>query len=229
MFNLDLGKKIGAAAIIIAGTMSSANALVLDTFDYDVNLTVSGAAGASVSGSANDVSNTPNPGDVDYTLTLISNTGTLFPSKGGSLAADGELYLFNDANASKLEIVYSDDGFDENGIPEALAPIDFTDGGVSTHFYFDIEQVDLGFGLDLLVETVAGNFDIHYDQTQKIESTDPTKRIYLGFLDFNGAGDWSLVTKVTALLTAPTSGDIRISEVGTTSVPEPTTLAIFGL
>ena len=44
MFNLNLGKKLGVVVIIVLGVMSSAKAVVLDSFDYAASLLVNTGA-----------------------------------------------------------------------------------------------------------------------------------------------------------------------------------------
>ena len=53
---------------------------------------------------------------------------------------------------------------------------------------------------------------------------------YVSFSDFVGSADFANVATISAAITGSTAGaDLTISEVGTTSIPEPTTIAIFGL
>ncbi len=223
---INLGKKLGFAALLALGVVSSAQSSVLDTFDYGFNvaLAVGASSGDSdTSGVLTGVTDTTPAGDVVYTLTKTSDSD--FGATGGALFTSGLLYLFNDDGTSNLQLNY----FDEVGGP--VGGLDITDGGSSDQFYFDVEFIDLGFFLDLIVMDIDGGIStLTFEQTEKVENSDPTKRIFASFASFTPGADFSKVATITALIRSTVDGaDLKISEVGTTNIPEPTTVAIFGL
>jgi len=221
---MKLGKKLGLAALLAFITTTTTQAMVLDSFDYDVALQGSATNGVSVdSGILTGVTNTIPAGDVVYTLTSTSDA-TIGAQAGATLGA-GELYLFNTNGTSNLTLSY----FDLNGGP--ISGLDITDGGLSDQFYFDIEFIDLGFFLDIIVQDIYSQVStVTYSQTDAILLSDPTERVYAAFSDFVGVADFSAVGQITAVIRGTTAGaDLTISEVGTANVPEPSTVAIFGL
>jgi hypothetical protein len=227
----NLMKKLGFASLLAFGAVTSAQAMVLDTFDYSVTLETPLATSGSTISSAvlTGVTNTPIAGDVQYTLTATSDAS--FAPRAGTLPT-GEMYLFNDDGTSNVTLEYSD--------ANATSLLDITDAGASNSFYFDVEFIDLGFILDLTVMDFAGNSSVvNYEQLVAIPAADPTERVYISFNDFNalavlggGTGteaNFSQVVSITAVVSGSNTGaDLKISEVGT-SVPEPTTIALFGL
>jgi hypothetical protein len=56
---------------------------------------------------------------------------------------------------------------------------------------------------------------------------DPIQRITLAYKDFVGSADFTQVTGIFAILSSASAADFTLTEIGV--VPEPTTLAIFGL
>lgn len=224
MFNLNLGKKLGAAALVFAGAMSSANALVLDSFNYDVAVDQNGV-GSSSSALLVGVTDTPVPGDVQYTVEVTSDLlGAAHPNDASAVATLGTGTMSFSADSGvlgSLTLAYSD--------IDALAPIDLTDGGSATEFYFDILGADLGFELELTVTDIFNQESVGMYSSTEISFDDliPTKE-FLSFGAFAGTANFSLVKAITAVITATkTDSDLTISEVGT--IPEPATLAIFGL
>ncbi|MBL4822747.1 MAG: PEP-CTERM sorting domain-containing protein [Colwellia sp.] len=217
----NLVKKLSFATLLAFGSVTSAQALVLDSFDYNVALTGSTANGTTSSSSLlSGVTNTIPAGDVLYTLSTTS-TSVLGPNAGAS-STTGVMYLFNNDGTSNLTLDYSDVG---------AAPLDITDLGASNTFYFDVEFIDLGFTFDFTVTDFVGAIStVSYDQLVAIPSAAPTERVYVSFSDFVGSADFANVATISAAITGSTAGaDLTISEVGTTSIPEPTTIAIFGL
>jgi hypothetical protein len=221
---INLVKKLSLATLLALGTVSSAQAMVLDTFDYNTSVTGSTASGQTTSiGPITGVTATVPAGDVTYELTTTS--ASIIGPVAGSSAASGVLYLFNNNGTSNLTLSYND----LVGAP--ATGLDITDYGLSSLFYFDIEFIDLGFSLELTVEDIGSNTaTANYTQQTAILPSDPTERIFVSFSDFVGSADFDHVKSITAVLTAANAGaDLTISEVGTTGIPEPTTIAIFGL
>ena len=174
----NLGKKFAFTVLLAFGAINSAQSIVLDTFDYDVALVGSTSSGVTVSsGILSGVTNTDPAGDVVYSLTSTS-TATVGAASGATLGA-GELYLFNTNGTSNLTLNY----FDEFDAP--VNGIDLTDGGTSDLFYFDVEFIDLGFFLDLIVTDIFGNTSsLTFEQEDAIPLESPTERVYAAFADF---------------------------------------------
>ena len=220
MFNLNLGKKLGAAAIIALGTMSSANALVLDSFDYDVTVNQNGV-GTTTSGLLVGVTSTPVPGDVEYSLEVTQDLLAAPEAGVVSSLSEGVMSFSVDSGVKAvLTLAYSDS--------DAPGPIDITDAGQSKAFYFDILGSDAGFALEITVKDIFDNTSVGTIISSNVLFDDLIpEREFLSFNDFSGTAVFSLIKEITAVITAPTDSDLTIAEVGT--VPEPTTLAIFGL
>lgn len=215
MFNV---KKVLGCAALCASLVMPAHAMVLDSFDYDIELTVDGAGDES-SVALVGVTDTIPAGDVEYTLEMLSdaNPGSSGVANVESVSSTGQLF-FNQASQTEasLTLAYGDE--------DAGSPLDLTDGGTATSFYFDIAFADLGFDILIEVETATGTATA----TLTIDSTVNNEIIYLSFADFdNAAADFSLVTGITAFITNDQSGDFTLNEVGT--VPEPSALAVLGL
>ena len=224
MFNLNLGKKLGTAAVIALGAMTSANAAVLDSFDYDLDLYVDQHE-TSVGGLTIPAALGPDTeqefvplGLVDYTLTLNQDDNNQF---GGSAAANssiagGELsYNAGTGVDATLDLFYYN--------PQNLIGSDFTLLG--DHFYFDVLRADLGLTANVVVEDINGG-------SSSVVGFDPGKvtsleTVLVGFNTFVGNVDWTVVESVRVTIESPTSADFTLTEFGV--VPEPTTLAIFGL
>ena len=222
MFNLNLGKKLGAAALIIAGTMSSANALVLDSFDYDIDLE-NGAVATPVSATVYDFNIFL--GDAEYTLNSNVNGNESSASTVDFFNVNtGQLNVGNDPSASStLDIFYGQLG--DLGTPGYVpVPVDFTLGG--DYFYFDVESIDLTFDVTLTVfngnKVAAASLMKSYDS-----SSLGTQLLSFNDAAWVGAADFTAVTGVLLSITGSGNSDLTISEFGV--VPEPTTLAIFGL
>jgi|GEM_PF-6802956 len=219
MFNLT--KKLGLAALLAFGAVSSASASVLDTFDYDVDLTQNGIGQISSAKLVGVTETLPAPGDVQYTLKVTKDL--LFANDAQVIASqsEGVLSLSVDSGvAAMLTMDYTD--------IDAFAPIDLTDGGTATHFYFDILGSDEGFKLDIFVTDIFDNTSHGWITSPEVTFDDLIpERIFMNFNVFTGVANFSLVKAITAVITAPSDSDLTISEVGT--IPEPTTVAILGL
>ena len=108
---------------------------------------------------------------------------------------------------------------------DATSPIDLTDAGVSTNFYFDVDFADVGFTLDITVTDAFSNTSTaQYVLDHTVVSSE---RVFLSFADFVGTANFSLVTNIDGLVNSNPGSDLILSEVGT--IPEPATLAVFGL
>lgn len=217
----NLAKKLGFATLLAFGSATSVQALVLDTFDYDTVVLQGGTANGDVqTTSLPAVTSTVPAGDVTYTLTTTSTSTGVGPQAGSS-STDGAMFLFNSNGTSNLLLEYSD--------ADATMPIDLTDAGAANQFYFDVEFIDLGFSVDLTVTDLLNNVStVTYTQLTAIPASSPTERVYVSFSDFMGTADFSSVQSIDAEIKTTIAGaDLTISEVGT--VPEPTSIALFGL
>jgi hypothetical protein len=226
---INLSKKLGLAALLAVGSVSAANASVvaLDTFDYipviDLEVNVGTAVDSTIRNDVNTLL-----GDVEYTLDYISGPAVLDSSAVSfELAGDGVLsYSNDDFMVSSLTMLYA--AF--NGTP--TAPLDLTQGGAQSSFYFDILSSDLGFSIDVTVGSDTGTNVSGY--TTISSSVSSLTRELIDFTSFNpllGTGaDFAAVDFVKIILTTTAVGsDLTITEFGITSVPEPTSVAIFGL
>ena len=212
MFNLNLGKKVGAALLVIAGTISSANALVLDTFDYNFELDSDGGTHTQILNPA---------AEANFLLNVTAGTGAT--TLGATTDHDGLLdYSSGTRTNGNFEIEYSAPG-------AAVIPLDFTQFG--TAFYFDVFFADLGYLFDVEIEDINGDKAFWIGETIEAVNLDPAVdapvRGYAQFSDFVGPGSFTSVVSVVIKIDPTTSGDLTLGEFGI--VPEPTTLAIFGL
>jgi len=239
---MNLGKKLGFAVLLAFGGALSAQASVLDTFTYTTDLTVNGN-GDSDTEQKIGVTETSPAGDVLYTLLMLNDTngapsGT---STAAAVFADGKMYYSEAPETdARLTLYYNDISVEAavaaelvaNGPAAALALAalsaqDFTDGGTSTDFYFDVVFSAEGFDLALTVTDIYGNSAT--DMLDNIAAVaSPGTRLFLSFAGFAGV-DLTKVASVTAIIDSAPGSDLTLSEVGTTSVPEPATVAIFGL
>jgi len=218
MFNLKLGKKVALTALL-AFSAASVQAGVLDTFDYDVSLSVN-TQGGTVSETYTSVTSTVPAGDVTYTLTNLTDTNDFDGVTVNAAINNGNLYYSESAQVdSNLRLHYFD--------ADALSPLDLSSDSA---FYFDVISADLGLTLDLVVSDIFGDSaTASYNLNHAVDAnTAPTpERLTLSFSSFIGNVDFSSVFSIDAIINSPMNSDLVIAEVGT--VPEPTTLAIFGL
>ena len=142
-------KKLVLAGLLAVYSIGSANALVLDTFDYQLDLEVNSANLVDTS-----TETTVSGFQAVYTLAY---GGTSSDHSSGSEAdtvdttgsSDGELaYASAGVTASTLSIAWSD--------PNAGAFLDLT--ALGDHFYIDLESVDLSFGFDIGIQWLNGEF-----------------------------------------------------------------------
>ena len=224
---MNLGKKLGLAALLALGTSGAANAatVVLDTFDYTpvIDLEVNqGTTQATTT--RNDINSFL--GDVKYTLDYISGPSSLDSSSVSfDFSGDGVLsYSNDDFMVSSLTMLYS--AFD--GTPSSA--LDLTQAGTFSSFYFDILSSDLGFSIDVVVGSSSGS-STYMSATSSVSSYQREFIDFSNFTTLSGIGaDFSAVNFVNIVLTTTQVGsDLTITEFGIASVPEPTTIAIFGL
>lgn len=136
---------------------------------------------------------------------------------------------------------------------------DLTNDGASDSFYFDVSSIDLSFSLELFVISnladlanpgffnslyqngtgydtafLRGLNGVSYttiNSTTEVGLGDPAETITASFNSFNTdttAANFEQVTGIFALITSSSGAtDLAIDEVGV--VPEPATLALFGL
>jgi hypothetical protein len=224
-----LGKKLGLAVLLAAGSVGAANASVvaLDTFNYTpvIDLEVNQTTTSDTT-SRNDINSFL--GDVQYTLNYISGPTSLDSSSVSfDLSGDGVMsYSNDDFMVSSLTMLYTA----LNGTPNS--PLDLTQGGAQSSFYFDILSSDLGFSIDVTVGSDTGANVSNYVSISN--SVSSLTRETIDFATFNttlGAGaNFAAVDYVNIILTTTAVGsDLTITEFGITSVPEPTSVAIFGL
>jgi hypothetical protein len=226
---MNLGKKLGFAALLAVGSINAANAgaVALDTFDYTPVVDLEVNVGTPVVSTVRNDINTL-LGDVEFTLQHISGPSSLDSSSVSfDFTGDGVLsYSNDDFMVSTLTMLYG--AF--NGTP--TAPLDFTQGGAQSSFYFDILSSDLGFSIDVTVGSDSGTNISGYTTTSS--SVSSLTRETIDFTTFNttaGTGvDFTAVDFVKIVLnTTAVGSDLTITEFGITSVPEPTSVAIFGL
>jgi len=225
MINLNLGKKLGFAALL-AFSATSANALVLDTFDYELDILVNGTDSSTVQ--ATSIQTTILGFDALYGLTYTAGAGDFSSTASADTVnvigtSDGELaYASAGQQSSVLQITWTD--LDANS-GDWLDLVD----GENTGIYLDLEAVDLSFNLDMTVSWFDGSsvIDTAFN-TNVSESINAPTRVFYDFSNWTGA-NFTQVAAFTAVISGVPDADFRISEVGASTVPEPTTLAIFGL
>jgi len=246
---MNLRKKLGLAVLLVLGAASAqASMLALDTFDYTVDLLVP-TAGPVFIDTASVTNFNVLGGDADYTLT---STGGAFITTATTIDAfavnTGVLALSNAAGAtSTLEIFYSElDGCSSNiGCPPAPAlalygPVDMTDGGFDS-FYFDILSIDTSFTISLSVfngdlaafDASANDLLAHTGSystyTAPSDSFPGLKTISFTDPAWVGAADFTKVTGILVSISGIADSDLTLGEFGISKVPEPTTVALFGL
>ncbi len=218
MFNL--GKKIGLATLLVAGSLT-ANAGVLDTFDYQVSLSVDGV-GDTDTVFMQGVTQTNVPGDVRYDLVMLTDSNN---SPNGKATTDavmnsGILY-YSEASGTDAQLTLT---YDDRTVPPVPSAIDLTDGGLSTHFYFDVLEADLGFEVEIeIVDVNSVTSSATFTLASAVSSPE---RLFFALSNFVGV-DLAQVVEISAVLNSPTNSDLQLAEVGT--VPEPASLAILGL
>jgi len=222
---LNLSKKILMTLVLTLGMASYSYAdIVLDDFDYspDLNINLAVDSGNPL---ATDQRNNVNAlgADVVYDLTYISGPLEAKANTFVTLGA-GHLALSNDVGMkSSLLLTYSE------LVAPGASPVDFS---ALSGFYFDLLQSDLGFSI--LVTIGSGNgadTSTSSTVTGAIGSLTRTNVLFSSFMVGAGTGaNFAAVDYVSVLITSDLeSVDLLLTEFGATNVPEPTSLAIFGL
>lgn len=208
-----------ALATVLATTTASVNALVLDTFDYELDLEVNAANLVDTS-----IETTLLGADAVYTLTYPAAGDTSSEATADTVdvfsVSDDELAFASAGDTpSTLSITWTD--------LDAVTPLDFTAFG--DHIYIDLISVDLAFMLDLTVSWFdTGSLSVvdTVFSTVVDDSFAEPSRILYSFNNWAGA-DFTKVTAVTADIAGVPDADFRLAEVGV--IPEPSTLAMLGL
>ena len=230
MFNL---KNTFAAAALSLAAFGSANAsvVVLDTFNYDtpVDITDSTTDATAVSAVRPDINDFF--ADVKYDLNLAANGGF-----GGDVSAktisvnDGFLRFESGSSVeSSLTLTYGEFVPQSQSSGTSLNLLN-----LGSSFYFDTVFLDAEEGFSVLVQVIDTNFNVSsfldnqpvpYDEA---DNGGAFRRSTVGFNQFVGTADFSDVGAVMLTITsAGKAVDLTLAEFGV--VPEPTTLAIFGL
>ncbi len=249
MFNLK--NTLLAATLGLAATSSvNATTITLDSFNYSPAINLS----ADVNNTKDQTTflpnvDSPNNGSLQATLLFMSDGN--FGGAGNAITGitnDGFLRFSEESgNNSELGLFYTD-------ITPGALPVDFTFGGSVDSFYFDVASIDTNFKLDVWI--LNGSYDptqfttgpdsngIYAFDTAYLDALtsshasftspvavnvgDPVERLYLPFSQFTGSASFGNVSGVFAKLSSDAaSTDLILKEIGV--VPEPATLAIFGL
>lgn len=219
---ITLGKKLGLAALLTMGTMSfaSAGVVVLDTFDYDTQISLTDTTPNS--GTELDVRYDVNSfyGDVTYELNLNENglqaTANTF-NAGSGLLAWGNI----GSSTSSLSLTYTELF---NGSQNSGGNLDLTGGGSEDAFYFDVDFSDAGFDVSVIVGSGSGVSTANFVST----AINSLTRTTLAFDSFVGTATFSDVTFAKVIISSSSqAADLTLVEFGT--IPEPSTVAIFGL
>jgi len=222
-----LGKKLGTAAIIALAFIGSAQATVLDSFDYGTdNFNNSYDLSDPVSDSWDILNINAAGADVRSTVALSDEENTIKTenSIGGAL---GVLSISTDVTASMTALL-------SYGALDATpaGPLDLTFAGTDDSFYFDVVKSEAaGFTTKVtvtyLMEVAPAVFVPATSMISFATSlVTSVEREYVAFASFVGA-DFTKVVGVDVLLTGVEGADLTIAEFGT--IPEPSTVAIFGL
>lgn len=222
---LNLSKKILMTLVLTLGMASYSYAdIVLDDFDYTPQPNVFIEVNDTVT-TATTQRNNINAlgGDVVYDLAYVSGNPTPARTSAASFN-NGTMALSNDATLkSTLLLTYS----------EIFAPGNPTaDFSALNGFYFDLLESDLGFSILVTIGSDSGaNTSISNTVSGAISSLTRTNILFSSFATGLGAGaNFAAVDYVSILLTSDLENvDLVLQEFGATTVPEPTSLAIFGL
>ena len=230
---LNKKMKLGLAALFACSVLSSANASVLDTFNYDMSMYVDGQTTSLTVGATTIVLPAQSTdtateavllGQVDYTLNLDGDPVSGF---GNNLTANANTIdqnlVFSAASgvSGHIDLLY------HNTVLDALPPgngVDLTEGGINDAIYIDVVSADQGLDIALAITDMS---NVVSTLMFNVASGIANERLYLQFASFLGSADITDVKSVGATITSGNSADFTLAEVGT--IPEPTTLAIFGL
>ena len=223
---LNLSKKILMTLVLTLGMASYSYAdIVLDDFDYTPQPNVFIEVNATVTTATTQRNNINALGaDVVYDLAYVSGNPTPSRTSAASFNTNGTMALSNDATMkSTLLLTYS----------EIFAPGNPTaDFSALNGFYFDLLESDLGFSILVTIGSDGGlNTSTSNTVSGAISSLTRTNILFSSFATGLGAGaNFAAVDYVSILLTSDLENvDLVLQEFGATTVPEPTSLAIFGL
>lgn len=241
---LNLKNTFAAAALSLVVTSANAGEWVLDTFDNYVGPNELSAEVVTPDTFEQDTAASPH-GVVEATVVADN---FLFSGLSSKAFATGGSLIYNSGSlVSRLGLFYTNPNV-------AASPLDLASQGES--FYFDVSQIDTSFTLDLYVfsglsvfgqDLYAGDttIDVAALEASSVQFSkasvapvndinpfvgDAPERITTAFTSFdayNGGADFSAVTAIFAVVSGDVASDLILDEVGV--VPEPTTLAIFGL
>ena len=222
---LNLSKKILMTLVLTLGMASYSYAdIVLDDFDYTPQPNVFIEVNDTVT-TATTQRNNVNAlgGDVVYDLAYVSGNSAPLRTSAASFN-NGSMGFSNDTTMkSTLLLTYS----------EIFAPGNPTaDFSALNGFYFDLLSSDLGFSILVTIGSDSGlNTSISNTVSGAIGSLTRTNILFSSFATGLGGGaNFAAVDYVSILLTSDVeSADLLLTEFGATTVPEPTSLAIFGL
>ena len=234
MFNFK--KLFGAVVVSAAAIMPVHAGLVLDSFDYDVSLTVN-ADDPNDSALLYDVTSTIPAGDVFYELSYtsgISNVNTT------SSASFGSGFLqYSEGGSQDAELLISYFGDSDNNIGTGIAPFGINPGGQTldlvsngNSFYFDVVFADDQFTIEITVVDLLGNASVGV-LTTPVQVLTPTT-LFLNYNNFVGTADFSQIAFISGDIVSdgsggqdPTASQFILDEVGV--VPEPASIALLGL
>jgi hypothetical protein len=213
-----------ACAGLIACLPAASSAALIDNFDNTTIVNPLVAAGAG--GSDGPVADGVNAGVIGGYRTGAIPGGT--PVTGISLSVDlvlGQLaFSLATLSSGSATITYDANGSGLGG----GAGVDLTDAGASQYFTFDITSIDQG-NVDLIV----GVMDALAASDSVTLSGAGVGTQQFNFSSFTGV-DFTKITKVTLEIQGVAASDLSLDSFFTSgqiggSVPEPSTLAMFGL
>jgi hypothetical protein len=227
-------KHLLAASLLAAVVATPAQAdMVLDTFEYTDSFLPGGSSTGThallpIGDTSKFVGFSEAGGYTEYDLTWTGgdmvNPNVSTGNGAMSFAASSVV------DTAELTITYTDPVI-ALSVPAPVTGIDFADAG--EYFYFDIVDFDAAgdFSFNIVVNDIFGGTSTIAVGNNEIpevdQATDPVYRALLKFSNFTGNADFSSVASVVATFDTTNSADLLLSEVGV--VPEPGTLAIFGL
>jgi len=232
---MNLGKKLGFAALLAMSTASvNATVLVLDDFDYgdeNFNIQLSSAAAVSepafVIGDILDPINSIN-GGVKYDIhdSVGINTVATQITLGDDVIDTGSLAISMDGVTGITENIIVDMSYGAYAPDDTPLGIGVDFSGYDS-FYFDIIESDLGFDVIITVFDGISSFIANYD-SPSVDEADGPLRAYISFDEFAGANFANIVGVDISISATGNARDLVIGEFGV-AIPEPTTVAIFGL
>ena len=233
---LNLKTFVGATFLTLAAAMPVHAGLVLDSFDYDVSLTVN--AGDQVDSSLlYDVTSTVPAGDVFYQLGYVSGIANVNSTSSASFGSGFLQYSEGGNQDAELAISYFGDA--DNNTATGLGPFGINPGGQAldlvsngNSFYFDVIFADDQFTIEITVVDLLGNVSVGTLATP-VQVLTPTT-LFLNYNSFVGTADFSQIAFISADIVSdgsggqdPTASQFILDEVGV--VPEPASIALLGL